>query len=87
MGRGPGRGDSPVACREVALVICLPRGVGCGGFGPTWGSGHEKTLDNPDGSYEGRASTQLLCLGVDAPGKYENERELHVGDVNGESAG
>ncbi|GAA1273773.1 hypothetical protein GCM10009634_16040 [Saccharothrix xinjiangensis] len=51
-GRGPGRGDdSPGAGREVALVIfCLVvKGAR---------SGHEKTLANPDGWDEGRASTQ-----------------------------
>src|ERR1041384_8671497 len=70
LGRGPGRGDvGSGACRDGALVIIA-----------SWvsGSGHEKTLDNPE---MGRARVarrrRLFGSGVDAPEEYEHERALH----------
>ncbi|GDY31845.1 hypothetical protein GTS_34780 [Gandjariella thermophila] len=66
--------------RDVALVICLPQSGRVVG-----GSGHEKTPVGRLGPYEGRASTQSLSLGVDAPTKYEDELALH--DADGSAIG
>ncbi|CCH34445.1 hypothetical protein BN6_72100 [Saccharothrix espanaensis DSM 44229] len=45
-------------------------------------SGHEKTLATRRVGRGSRVDAACTCLGVDAPGKYENEGALHGRDVN-----